>query len=68
MPLLLAGYLAHLCAQLLVADRSCLAGAVAPPCRYENCEMRTIVLADEGGAHSHHDQLHFHGGHSVSDS
>lgn len=34
-------------------------------CRYDNCEMRTVVLADEGGTHSHDDPLHFHGGHSV---
>ena len=33
--------------------------------RYDNCEMRTVVLADEGGAHSHHDPLHFHGGPGV---
>ena len=24
--------------------------------------MRTVVLADEGGAHAHPDPLHFHGG------
>ena len=35
--------------------------------RYENCELRTVVLADEAGAHSHPDPLHFRGGHSVAE-
>lgn len=37
------------------------------PCspRYENCEMRTVVLADEGGAYGHPCRTHFHGGHAV---
>lgn len=34
-----------------------------PRRRYENCEMRTVVLADEAGAHPHPCPLHFHGGH-----
>ena len=33
--------------------------------RYENCEMRTVVLADEGGAYGHPCRTHFHGGHAV---
>jgi hypothetical protein len=43
--------------------------SAAPPVQselhkwYDNCEMRTVVLADEGGTHPHPDPLHFHGGH-----
>ena len=35
------------------------------PCRYDNCEMRTVVLADEDGTHVQHDSLHFRGGHHI---
>lgn len=33
---------------------------------FETCELRTVVLADEGGAHGHADMLHFPGEHSVN--
>lgn len=33
---------------------------------YDNCELRTVVLSDEGGAHDHPDPLHFRGGKHVA--
>ena len=58
----------HPCTATAVALLPTVSPAAARPAaarRYDNCEMRTVVLADEGGVHSHHDPLHFHGGPGV---